>query len=81
MKTVIETATNLSKADDEEIAVGADIITVGNPAEFIVADLNSSNSVVYKDVTAPTDWIGDKYMFDGTNWTLNPDWVDPTLEQ
>lgn len=84
MKTIIETTTNLSKylvADDVEIAVSADIITVGNPAEFIIADLNSSNSVVYEGVTAPTDWVGNKYMFDGTNWTLDPNWVDPVLEQ
>lgn len=84
MKTIIETTTNLSKylvADDVEIAVSADIITVGNPAEFIIADLNSSNSVVYEGVTAPTDWVGNKYMFDGTNWTLDPNWVDPALEQ
>lgn len=84
MKTIIENATNLSKyllADDVEIVSNPDSIVVGNPAQFVVADLNSTNSTIYESVTAPSDWNGNKYFFDGTDWTLNPDWVDPALEE
>ena len=85
MKTIVETATKLSKyllADDVAITATADNITVGDPAQFIIGDLNSGNATITENVTnAPSDWTGNKYFFDGTTWTLNPDWVDPTLDE
>ena len=84
MKTIVETSSNLSKyllADDVTITATADNITVGDPAQFIIGDLNSTTVTVTDNVTnAPDDWTGNKYFFDGTTWTLNADWVDPTLE-
>ena len=84
MKTIVETATGLSKyllADDVTIVSNADNIVVGDPAQFIIGDLNSGNVTITENVTnSPADWSGNKYFFDGTTWTLNPDWVDPTLE-
>jgi hypothetical protein len=84
MKTIVETSSGLSKyllADDVTITATADNITVGDPAQFIIGDLNSTTVTVTDNVTnAPDDWSGNKYTFDGTTWTLNPDWVDPTLD-
>ena len=84
MKTIVETSSGLSKyllADDVTITATADNITVGDPAQFIIGDLNSTTVTVTDNVTnAPADWSGNKYFFDGTTWTLNPDWVDPTLD-
>ena len=85
MKTIVETSSGLSKyllADDVTITATADNITVGDPAQFIIGDLNSTTVTVTDNVTnAPDDWSGNKYFFDSTTWTLNPDWVDPaTLE-
>jgi len=84
MKTIVETSSGLSKyllADDVTITATADNITVGDPAQFIIGDLNSTTVTVTDNVTnAPDDWTGNKYLFDGTTWTLNPDWVDPTLD-
>jgi len=84
MKTIVETSSGLSKyllADDVTITATADNITVGDPAQFIIGDLNSTTVTVTDNVTnAPEDWSGNKYTFDGTTWTLNPDWVDPTLD-
>ena len=80
MKTIIETNTNLSKyllADDVVVTLNANTIIVGEPPQFIVADLNAGNAVVYEGVTAPADWIGNKYTFDGSSWTLNPNWIEP----
>ena len=84
MKTIVETSSGLSKyllADDVTITATADNITVGDPAQFIIGDLNSGNATITENVTnAPADWSGNKYTFDDNTWTLNPDWVDPTLE-
>jgi hypothetical protein len=82
MKTIVETSTGLSKyllADDVTITATATEITVGDPAQFIIADLNSTTVTVTDNVTnAPNDWTGNKYFFDGTTWSANPDWVDPS---
>ena len=84
MKTIVETSTGLSKyllADNVAIASTSENITVGNPAQFIIGDLNGSTVTITENVTnAPSDWTGNKYKFDGTNWTANPDWVDPDAE-
>lgn len=85
MKTIVETSTGLSKyllADDVDITATATEITVGDPAQFIIADLNSTTVTITDNVTnAPEDWTGNKYFFDGTTWTANPDWVDPDAEE
>ncbi len=82
MKTIVETSTKLCKyllADDVTITATSDSITVGDPAQFIIADLNSSNATITENVTnAPEDWVGNKYKLDGTTWSANPDWVDPS---
>ena len=80
MKTIVETATGLSKYlldDDVVVTLNADHTIVGNPPQFIIADLNAGNSTVYAGVTAPDGWSGNKYTFDGSDWTLNPDWAEP----
>lgn len=84
MKTIVETSTSLSKYlldDDVTITATATEITVGDPAQFIIGDLNTGNSTIIENVTdAPADWTGNKYTYDGTTWTQNPDWVDPEAE-
>jgi hypothetical protein len=81
VKTIVETATNLSKyllEDDVTVTSTPTEITVGDPAQFVVCDLNSDNATVVENVTnAPSDWTGNKYTFDGTTWTQNPNWVEP----
>lgn len=82
MKTIVETATSLSKyllADDVAVTISADHIVVGDPPQFVVGDLNASNSVLQEGVTAPADWTGNKYTFDGTSWELNPNWIEPDV--
>lgn len=81
MKVITETSTQLAKyafADDETIVSTASDLQIGNPVKFIVADLNSTTVTITDNVTnVPADWTGNKYTFDGTTWTLNPNWVDP----
>ena len=82
MKTIVETSTKLCKyllADNVTITATSDSTTVGDPAQFIIADLNSGNATITENVTnAPSDWVGNKYKLDGTTWSANPDWVDPS---
>ena len=50
--------------------------------DFIIGDLNSSNSTLIEGVTEPEDWYGCKYncAADGT-WSLVEGWVDPRIER
>ena len=90
MKTIVDNATNTSKylfADDKPVTMGSDTITVGDPAEFIIGDLNSGNATLIEGVTEPVDeegnslWYGCKYTCasDGT-FTAVEGWVDPREE-
>jgi hypothetical protein len=80
MQTIVENATSLSGylLDDAEVVTLTEVnIVIGYPVKFSIAHLNASTATVYEGVTAPADWAGDKYTFDGIDWTLNPDWVEP----
>lgn len=80
MKTITRNEDNISIwmfADNKALDVQSDKIIVGDPEELIIGDCNSSNVTVHENVTEPDDWYGWKYFYDGTTWTLNPDWVDP----
>ena len=50
----------------------------GGTVDFDIGDLNSSNATVYEGVTAPGDWKGNRYTFDGSSWTEVSGWADPT---
>lgn len=83
MKTITRNDNNISLylfADDKALDVQSDKTIVGDPEELIIGDCNSSNVTVHENVTEPDDWFGWKYFYDGTTWTLNPDWVDPREE-
>jgi hypothetical protein len=82
MKTIIDDQ-NCSKylfEDDKQINITGTGTEVGDPAnlDFIIGDLNSSNSTLIEGVTEPDDWFGCKYTCatDGT-WTVDADWDDP----
>lgn len=82
MKTIVETSTNLSKYllnDDEIVIATDDHIVVGDPVKFFIADLNQKNAIVYEGVNAPADWFGNKYTFDGNEWSISPNWIEPEL--
>ena len=49
----------------------------GGHVDFDIGDLNSSNATVHEGATAPADWKGNRYTFDGTSWTEVDGWVDP----
>jgi len=51
--------------------------------DLVITDMNSSNSTIHTGVTVPEDWNWGNYLFDGTTWTIDPNWVefdpDPSL--
>ena len=53
----------------------------GGTVDFDIGDLNSSNATVHEGVTAPEDWQGNRYTFDGTTWTEVDGWVDPKVAE
>lgn len=60
--------------DDINLVVNEQMICIPN---LNILDLNSNNSTIYSNVTdTPADFECDKYLYDGTNFILNPDWVD-----
>ena len=64
-------------ADNKTLTVTSDQITVGDPPELIIADLNSNNSTIVESVTnVPSDYYGDKYDYDSGTWTKRSDWDD-----
>jgi hypothetical protein len=80
MKTLTKENLSLYLFDDAEyLDIATDKITVGSPPKFIIGDCNITDTVLHEGVTGPDDWVGGKYLFDGTDWTLDPDWVEPEI--
>ncbi len=65
--------------EDAEIVTMLDeYITIGKPIEWVIGCHNSSDSTLFKDITAPDDWSENKctYTTDG-GWVEVEGWVDP----
>lgn len=81
MKTIVRNETNVSLYlfdDSEVVDIGADQTVIGNPPRLIIADCNTSNAILFENVTDPGDWAGWKYLYTaGGGWQLNPDWNPP----
>ena len=79
MKTITLNNSNRSCyafEDSDTLTMTAESITCPN---LIIADMNSSNATIHTDVILPEDWDRSKYLFDGSTWSLNPDWEDHSL--
>ena len=76
MKTLCKDGLSYYLFEDSKSVVFSDVnIAVGDPLEFYVGDCNNSNAILHQSVTAPNEYVGGKYMFDGTTWSDNPAWV------
>ena len=76
MKTITKNNKSLYLFEDAEyLNINNQNIVVGNPEVLIISDCNLTNVVLHENVEPPEDWIGCKYFFDGTAWTLNPDYI------
>jgi hypothetical protein len=75
MKTVIRNSDSASIYlfdNDEVLGLNSENMIVGYPEKFIVSDCNQATVAVYSNVDAPLDWRGEKYLFQGGEWTPNP---------
>ena len=77
MKTLVKD--NLSVyifQDSEVVNIGAERTIIGNPEQIVIADCNSTNSVMYENVTLPENWVGTKYSYINGVWAINPSYRD-----
>ena len=76
MKTLTRDGVSLYLVEDNEqvhlLPDSVNIFNADGSPKRIVADMNNKNTVIHANVTAPADWKGGKYRFDGTNWTPVP---------
>jgi hypothetical protein len=76
----------IAKAGIAKYALSDEIFVHGTrgcyaTAGLIISDLTPGNSTLYTGVNdVPEDFKGEKYLFDGSSWTANPDYVEPILE-
>ena len=70
--------------DDDTLITSRETSTVIGPLDnpnFIIMDVDPSNSVVYENVINPSGYTGWKYTYtpeDG--WELNPNFKDPSVD-
>lgn len=64
-------------SNSESVTIDDAGIAIGSPVTEVVSDLNATNATMHLNVTAPTDWEPHKYLFDGADWSLNPDFEPP----
>jgi hypothetical protein len=79
MKTLTKNNLSLYVFDDSKtLTITEDNIIVGDPADFIISDCNSNNTVLHENVTEPEDWRGCKYLFVDGVWSISPNWEEPS---
>jgi hypothetical protein len=78
MKTIIESATRISKYIFEDgVSLDVQSKQIITP-DFVIGDMGSDNAEVIESVIPPADWFGCKYLFTELNeWELNPYFVVP----
>jgi len=73
------------KQDNRSIILEEDSVTVTVKSDHVargderIYGIHSGNVKLHSKVkNVPNDWAPSKYFYDGSNWTQNPDWVDPS---
>lgn len=73
-------------SDNRSIILADDAVVVTLESNHVkkgyerIYGLPASDVTLHEGVTVPADWASSKYLFDGTTWTLNPDWTDPEAD-
>jgi hypothetical protein len=67
--------------DDKSVVLKENTTLIGDPLEFDIFHLNSSNAAVYENITLPEDWVMHRYLFDGINWTVDPNYERAKSEE
>jgi len=81
MKTITFNDSSISAyIFDDEAAIEVTGTNIVCP-DFVIGDLNSTNSTLYTGVTPPADWVGGRYTFSDGAWTEVEGWVDPKVAE
>ena len=93
MKTIVRKSDNTSAyliPDDAVVDLSGIRLAVSGASSFTVMDLPPDSVNVHENVTAGdvlvgtstniTEWIGNKFTFNGTAWGSNSAWVDFHIE-
>jgi len=78
MKTIVNLENNVSLylfEEEEQVLLNESITIVGEPPRFIIHDCNSNNSVIYRGLATPEDWVGWKYLVIEDQWVDNPEYL------
>ena len=81
MKAIIHNESKLciqAFDDSTEIHFLDDRILVGS--DYVIGDLNVSNSTLVENVTLPADYFAGKYIYDSEQaepWSVDENWVEP----
>lgn len=81
MKTLVKNGVSIYLLDNKHIEFTNTSILIGDPLEFVISDCSNLDTSVYDCLDFPDDWIGGKYLFDGFNWALNPNWQEPQIRE
>jgi len=84
MKTIVRKDNNVSIwlfDDDVGIAIGETQTDVSNNIISTISDCNTSNALLYENITPPTDWFYHKYIYTNNTWSDNPNFIDPRIER
>ena len=82
-KIIIDSSEKISKylfRDDRVLDVTEENIIVytadGTTVDFIIGDMNSTNSTLVENVTEPENYSDNKYTYEDETWTVVRGWRD-----
>lgn len=78
MQTMTRIGTDVSLylwPDDTVVVIGESDTAIGDPVTVVIADCTLADVLLHIGVEAPADWAPWKYLYDGVQWTPNPDYV------
>jgi len=84
MNALIDKETNACVyifSNDVVVKIQNDSTIVGDPVEFIIADMNLKNCKLIQNVEQPENYMGWKYLWINGSWQLNPDFKPPTFDE
>lgn len=67
--------------DSEYVEITDNLTIIGNPVTIYVSDCKSNNAEVFENVEAPTDWKGGKYIYENSEFKLNPNFIEEILPE
>ena len=63
--------------DNTPVSIG-ETVNIGDPIKIKINNQDGS-IVMYENVIPPENYKGKRFLFDGTNWSINYDWRNEDL--